>query len=254
MKIYNVQALVLLSLLLGWSITAPAEITESSLSERVSAVIARRCSMSVEEFAYFTNDIREEILFAELPSQDKLGLNLLLVKARLFGENDCSTPMQVLVNNSADTFAVRGMYSSYSKLLEVNSDDEFSLLRKQYTEVMIAYAEKLGRKVIPNYTHRPSYMNIMPQKVVNGRVVYLPGPSGVSPDAYTGKDREGYIAALKRNAENGRINYEQSELRDKLNRMIPGIRMWLASVYNDRVENDQESDAFLARLNAVTTN
>jgi len=94
----------------------------------------------------------------------------------------------------------------------------------------------------------------MPQKIVNGRVVYLGGPSGASPDAYEGADKEGYLAAIKQNAENGETNYEQSSLRSVLERIMPRIRKWFAIVYKDRVENDQERDAFLNRLNAVTTN
>jgi len=148
----------ILSVVILWGVITPITVAEtpetgSGFALEVQEKVSQRCGVQREKYYHSILELGSKIFHSNLSDSEKLRLKRRLIEPGLFVERYCGGAVEPIRHN--DSLA-GWLYGAYDNLMDVSDNKEFAEIRREYSEDMVAYAEKLGRRVIAGYSEKPA--------------------------------------------------------------------------------------------------
>lgn len=200
----------------------------------LSAVLSKQ---GVNDFFARLTQLIEKNDLLLLSSDVKAERLLDLVKMGLdLDDSQVAVTDQFAIHKNKRNLALRLLGHMFANM----EADKAVLLKRQYSETLVAYVSSLRTKAIPDYKQLPVSINVTP--IVDGNSVAGLYMAGQDPNAIVdAKVKENYMRAVQENEANIAMNRNQAFLNHTLSFMEVRVSEFLETHYANSADTDGQA-------------
>ena len=221
--------------------TVNIEKSDTDIIDASVDIIGNYKSLTQEDYLLRSLDLASWFNDLSVPVIESSGLLIDLLEPTLYipRQSDCKQGLSFNLIHIG--YAVRKL--ARFPLEAIISANDFDAMRRKYADILTQYSERLDRRIIPGYTQKIVYINVIPTMC---RESCFPG---MAIDALrTNAEKESYKAAIDLNNENTINNRLQYLYQRSKKEAAVEIGRFLKRVFTKRMPDPEKMKYYLNKL------